>query len=206
MSQPDSHPRPVHPEPPEPTQLIETTRPAEPAPPTVAPGEEWVDLVDETNAVVGRAPRREVRARNLLHRGVGILCRSSAGELYVHRRTQTKDVFPGLYDMLVGGVVSSGEGYNEAARREVHEELGVEGPPPRFLFYHLYLGPHNRAWVAQYDALWDGPIRHQESEVAWGAWMTLEEILAHLEDWEWVPDGLEIFRRYLRLIRSGQLP
>jgi isopentenyldiphosphate isomerase len=166
------------------------------SPPRPVP-DEIVDLVDEENRVVGRAPRREVRARNLLHRGVGILCRNSRREVYVHRRTATKDVFPALHDMFVGGVVASGESYAAAARREILEELGIDGPEPRPLFEHLYLGPLNRSWVAVYEVEWDGPIRHQESEVAWGAYMTMEDLLGKLDEWEFVPDGLEIFRAYI---------
>jgi isopentenyldiphosphate isomerase len=109
--------------------------------------EEIVDLVDTADRIVGRAPRPEVRRLNLLHRGVGILCRNPRGEVYVHRRTPTKDVFPHLYDMFVGGAVASGETYLQAATREIAEELGVTGVPLEFLFAHLYQGPHNRAWV-----------------------------------------------------------
>jgi isopentenyldiphosphate isomerase len=166
-------------------------------PPPRPAADEIVDLVDESNRVIGTAPRREVRARNLLHRGVGILCRNSRGEVYVHRRTATKDVFPGLHDMFVGGVVGSKESYDDAARREIREELGIEGPEPRRLFDHLYLGPLNRSWVAVYEVTWDGPIRHQETEVAWGAYMTLDELLGKLGEWEFVPDGLEIFAAYM---------
>jgi 8-oxo-dGTP pyrophosphatase MutT (NUDIX family) len=166
----------------------------------ISPHEEIVDLVDDENRIVGRAKRSDVRAKNLLHRGVGIVCKSSAGQVYVHRRTTTKDVFPGLYDMLVGGVVGSGESYEAAARREILEELGIDGPEPRHLFHHLYLGPLNRSWVAVYEVIWDGPIRHQESEVAWGSYLSLEEVIAKLEVWEWVPDGLEIFQRYRELL------
>ncbi len=168
------------------------------------PAEEIVDLVDAENRVIGSTTRREVRGRNLLHRGVGILCRNPSGEIYVHRRTTTKDIFPGLYDMLVGGVVNAGESYDSAAAREIGEELGIEGPEPEPLFLHLYEGPNNRSWVAVYEVTWDGPIRHQESEVAWGSYMRQEDVIQKLEDWDWVPDGLEIFRRYLQLGRQSR--
>ena len=165
--------------------------------PAPDPGEEVVDLVDESNRVIGKATRREVRAKNLLHRGVGIICTNSRGQVYVHRRTRTKDIFPGMYDMFVGGVVASGESAAQAARREILEELGIDGPEPRHLFNHLYLGPRNRAWVAVYEVQWDGPIRHQESEVEWGAFFSFQELDEKLREWEFVPDGLEIFRRLL---------
>lgn len=164
--------------------------------------DEPVDLVDREDRVVGRAPRSEVRGRNLLHRGVGVLCCNSRGEVYVHRRTRSKDVFPGMYDMFVGGVVAAGESYRSAAAREVAEELGVTGEPER-LFAHLYEGPENRAWVEVYRVRWDGPIVHQESEIEWGGWLPE----ASLEEWAAsvpvVPDGLEIFHRYLEWRRAG---
>lgn len=166
-----------------------------------SPADELVDVVDSENRVVRRTTRREVRTMNLPHRGVGILCRSSQGLYYVHRRTAIKDVFPGMYDMLVGGVVASGEAYEDAARREIAEELGIVGPEPRLLFHHHYAGPQNNAFVAVYEVTWDGPIRHQETEVEWGAFLSLEEVIRSLEEWEYVPDGLEIFGRYLGLPR-----
>jgi isopentenyldiphosphate isomerase len=161
-------------------------------------GDELVDLISPENQVIGQTPRREVRARNLLHRGVGILCRNAAQAIYVHRRTDTKDVFPSMYDMFVGGVVTAGESYAAAAKREIAEELGIVGPEPRLLFHHLYKGPLNHSWVAVYAVEWDGPIRHQESEVAWGQYLSMEDLLVRLETWSFVPDGLEIFHRYLQ--------
>ncbi len=158
--------------------------------------EELVDLVDLDNRIVGQALRSEVRARNLLHRGVGILCRNSRGDVYVHRRTPTKDVFPHLYDMFVGGVVGSGETFDAAAAREVAEELGITGVPLEFLFAHLYQGPHNRAWVYVYRLCWDGPIVHQDTEIEWGGWIPEADLDAWCDRVEVVPDGLEIYRRY----------
>ena len=156
--------------------------------------EERVDLIDAEDQVIGQALRRDVRRENLLHRGVGILPFDAAGRIYVHRRTETKDVFPGLYDMFVGGVVASGEDYDSAARREIAEELGIVGPTPKRLGEYLYRGPHNHSLVAIYRVTWDGPIVHQAEEVAWGAWMEVAELEDRLAEWRFVPDGLEIWR------------
>ena len=161
------------------------------------PSEELVDLIDSEDNVIGQARRGEIRSRNLLHRGVGIICRNPAGEIFVHRRTSIKDVFPGLYDMFVGGVVGTGESYATAARREIEEELGVVGPIPKFLFRHLYVGKHNHAWVSIFEVVWDGPIRLQASVVEWGTYLTNEQLEDKLAEWDFVPDGLEIWQRYL---------
>jgi isopentenyldiphosphate isomerase len=154
-------------------------------------------LIDEDDRVIGTAPRREIRASNLLHRGVAIIVRNPAGGVYVHRRTATKDVFPEMYDGAVGGMVAAGESYEEAARRELAEELGVEGVQPVFLFRHRYRGDKNNAWISLFEVVWSGPIRHQEEEISWGAYMTDEEIVAKLDEWPFAPDHLEIYDRYL---------
>ncbi|HWC44065.1 MAG TPA: NUDIX domain-containing protein, partial [Actinomycetota bacterium] len=97
----------------------------------IDPGDELVDVVDDQDQVVAQAARREVRRGRLLHRFASVLCRDPSGRIYVHRRTDDKDVYPGMYDMTAGGVLAAGETYLEAARRELAEELGVAGPEPR---------------------------------------------------------------------------
>jgi isopentenyldiphosphate isomerase len=153
-------------------------------------------LVDEDDRVVGAAPRRDIRYQNLLHRGVAIIVRNPAGQIYVHRRTETKDVFPGMYDMVVGGMVAAGEAYEETARRELAEELSVREVEPTFLLKHRYRGDRNNAWMSLYEIMWAGSIRHQEEEISWGAYMTEGEIAGKLQEWPFAPDHLEVFDRY----------
>ena len=164
----------------------------------MTPAEERVDLVDEDDRVLGTVTRAEVRAGTLLHRGVAILVRDSAGRVYVHRRTADKDVFPSAYDMFVGGMVAAGEGYDAAAERELAEELGIRGVPLRPLFRHRSRGPDNNWHGAVYEVCWDGPVHPQASEIAWGTWLTLDELRARMRRWAFVPDGTELFERWLR--------
>lgn len=159
---------------------------------------EWVDLVDRENRVIGRALRSEIRQKNLLHRGIAVLVRNSRGQVYVHQRTATKDLFPALYDMFVGGVVGAGEDYLQAAVREAQEELGVEKGELEFLFDHLYEGPQNFSWVRCYRVTWDGPIRHQPEEVQWGDWMDEDALEQWTREVTIVPDGLDVFAAYLK--------
>ena len=64
--------------------------------------------------VVGCAPRSQMRAENLPHAATSVAVRDADGRIYVHRRTDTKDLFPGAHDVWAGGVVAAGE---EPARR-----------------------------------------------------------------------------------------
>jgi RimJ/RimL family protein N-acetyltransferase len=54
---------------------------------------------------------------------VGALIRDSSQRVYVHRRTASRRLFPGIWD-VVGGHVEAGETPEEALAREVFEETG----------------------------------------------------------------------------------
>lgn len=161
-------------------------------------GCEMLEVVDLDNRVVGVETRKRVRAENLLHRGVGILCWNSRGELYVHQRTNTKDLFPSYYDMMVGGALAAGEAYQTAALREVQEELGVGDTEIKFILETLYDGPQNRSWIQLFEVVWDGPIRWQDEEIVWGAWMPFERVLSWMNEVPIVPDGYQVFQDYLK--------
>ncbi|WP_330303439.1 MULTISPECIES: NUDIX domain-containing protein [unclassified Streptomyces] len=159
--------------------------------------DEILDIVDENDEVIGQSPRGEAYARGLRHRAVFIQARNAEGRLFVHRRTPTKLVFPSLYDMFVGGVVGTGESYDDAALREAEEELGVSGlPRPVPLFKFLYdNGAGQTWWSAVYEVQCDLPVNPQVEEVAWHDFLSEEEVEAHLADWTWVPDGLAAYER-----------
>ena len=90
----------------------------------IDPGDTLIDIVDADDRVVDVVTRREVRARNLRHRSVGIAVFARDGRVLIHRRADTKDVWPGRWDLAVGGVVDSGESWEAAAARELAEEVG----------------------------------------------------------------------------------
>jgi 8-oxo-dGTP pyrophosphatase MutT (NUDIX family) len=159
--------------------------------------EELVDIVDEDDHVIGRATRTQMRRDKLLHRVVAILCRNRDGKIYVHRRTATKDLFPSLYDMFTAGTVEAGESYELAAIRELEEELGIRGVTLEPLFRHRYEGDRTRSHTAVYSVEWNGPIVHQATEIAWGEFQSRAELSANLELFEFVPDGVELFTRYI---------
>jgi isopentenyldiphosphate isomerase len=159
--------------------------------------DEVLDVVDEQDRVVGQARRGEVYRQRLLHRTVFVMARDPRGRVFVHRRTPEKLVFPSLYDMFVGGVVGTGEGYDDAALREAEEELGVSGlPRPTPLFGFLFEDPHYRSWCRVYEVACAAPVRPQPEEVAWHAFLTDEELATRLPEWEWVPDGMAAYRRW----------
>jgi 8-oxo-dGTP pyrophosphatase MutT (NUDIX family) len=169
------------------------------------PADEILDIVDENDQVVGRRPRGEVYAHGLRHRCTFIQARDAEGRIFVHRRTPVKLVYPSMYDMFVGGVVGTGESYDDAALREAEEELGVSGlPRPAFLFKFLYDdGEGHSWWSAVYEVRCDLPVDPQAEEVAWHDFLTEDDLERRLTEWEWVPDGLAAYHR-LKAHRSGR--
>ena len=163
----------------------------------IHPADEIVAIVDEHNNVVGSAPRREMRAKRLPHRSTYILVFNSQGELFVQKRTMTKDVFPGYYDPATGGVVLAGESYEENAARELAEELGVRDVPLTWLFNFFFNGEHASVWGGVFSCVYDGDMVFQAEEVESGMFMPIDAILRHAETALYTPDGLYVLQRYL---------
>ncbi len=167
------------------------------------PVDELVEVVDEDDRVVDVVPRSLVRERLLLHRCTYVVVLDPDGRVYVHRRADSKDVYPGFYDVVAGGVNGVGESYEVCAAREVHEELGVTARPA-YRFTHRYQGPDGRCFGGVFDVLWDGPIRWQPEEVAWGTFLSLEDVDAMFERERFCPDSLEVFERWRREARASR--
>ena len=158
--------------------------------------EEKVDIVDEHDRVVAQTTRFEVRQRNLRHRAVYILVFNAAGQLFVHRRTATKDIFPAYWDVAVSGMVTAGEDYDTAARRELQEELSVSAPLRR-LFPLRYEDKENCVVGMVFSCAAEGPFQLQATEIETGKWMDLDEVIERAQYDPFCPDGIEAFRLYL---------
>lgn len=159
--------------------------------------EELVTLVDERGQVLGSAPRSVMRRDNLLHAATAVLVRDRAGEIYLARRTMTKDWAPGHWDTGAGGVVPFGEKPYVSASRELAEELGIIRATLRPLMINLYADDTTRCFEHVWEATWDGPIVHQADEVDEGRWSTMDDLARLLHDPTslFVPDGRMVLER-----------
>lgn len=150
------------------------------SPPLPAPhiADESIQLVDARNRPCGSASRATMRRFRYWHRATYIVVRNRRGELCVQRRTLTKEVFPGGLDLAAGGVVGAGEAVHRAARRELAEELGIEGVPLRHALDFTYVGEGNHIFGSAYRVDYEGPLRLQAEEVAGVFWLPPAEALA----------------------------
>lgn len=158
---------------------------------------EQIARVDEQDQPLGSIRRSELRERGLIGRGTFILLFNSAGDLCVHRRTLSKALYPGYWDVAAGGMVQSDETYAESAARELEEELGVSGVPLSEHEHFFFDQPGNRLWCAVFSAVWDGPLRLQPEEVLEARFIPVVEALSESVHKPYCPDSLAALKRYL---------
>ena len=157
---------------------------------------ELVAWVDEADQVLGALPRAELRERGLIGRCTFILLFNGAGELCVHRRTLSKALYPGYWDVAAGGMVAAGEAYADSAARELAEELGVEGAELRFHERFYFDQPGNHLWCAVYSAVSDAPLRLQPEEVIEARFVSVAQAEAESKVLPYCPDSLAALQRY----------
>ncbi|MDB6146583.1 MAG: Ribosomal small subunit methyltransferase, partial [Spartobacteria bacterium] len=124
-------------------------------------------VVDETDRVICHAPRAKVHGDNLRHRAVHILIFNKKGEVFLQKRSRSKDRHPLLWDSSAAGHVEAGEDYNETANRELREELGIETQLEKL----TKLPASDRTgqeFIEVYRGLHEGPFRLNRAEIETG--------------------------------------
>jgi len=158
------------------------------------PAEELVTIVDQDNNPIGAVTRRIMRQQNLIHRASYILVFNRAGQLFIQKRTATKDIYPGYWDLAAGGVVLAGEPYLESAQRELREELGLTGVKLSFLFDQYFEESGNRVWGSIFSCVSEGPFTLQKEEIDYGRFIDLDEIEVLHQTEPVTPDGMALLR------------
>ena len=97
--------------------------------------EEFLEVVDEDNQVIRIASRYEIHKKGLRHRSVHIFIFNTRGDLYLQKRSPSKDQYPEHWDTSAAGHTDPGESPLEAAQRELWEELGITVPLMEVLEY-----------------------------------------------------------------------
>ncbi len=142
-------------------------------------GEEMFPLVDEHDDVIGSMPRDEVHARNERHRAIHVQIFNAAGEVFLQKRSIWKDRSPMKWDSSTAGHVDAGESYEQAARRELMEEIAAE-VGELIPVCKLGCGPETGWEFLQiYRAAGEGPFRFAALEVEGGLFLPVPQV----RDW-----------------------
>lgn len=145
--------------------------------------EEIFDVVDERDHVIGTAARSRVHAQKFLHRAVHVFLFNLRGELFIQKRSATKDSFPRCYDSSASGHLASGEDYDLCAKRELQEELGLVLPSHRFLKHFKIEACEDTGWefVWVYSVVTDEQPRINLDELESGEFWTQQRCQSMLD-------------------------
>lgn len=144
-------------------------------------GGELFDVVDEQDNALRQEARDTVHEQNLLHRAVHIFVFNKHKDLFLQKRSRLKDRHPGVWDSSAAGHLDAGEAYEQAAIRELGEELGIKDVELEEL--GRVGACENTGWehIRLYAARYDGAIRFPCSEIEAGQWLSREEIRAWIK-------------------------
>lgn len=165
---------------------------------------ELFDLYDAARRPTGETivrgtPVPEGRYRLVIH----VCIFNSKGEMLIQQRQSFKSGWPNLWDLTLGGCVTMGESSQQAARRELSEELGLDADfshtaPAFSVTFH---GGFDDYYLLQRDVEVSS-LRLQYEEVQGAKWATQEEVFAMLDSGEFIPYK----RAFLEFLFRGIVP
>ncbi len=139
---------------------------------------ELVVLLDETGHAVGTADKRTVHGADTpLHLAFSCHLFDGRGGVLVSRRALGKATFPGVWTNAVCGHPAPGEPFEDAVRRRVRDELGVEVDGLRLLLPRF-----------RYRAVMGGVVEHELCPVFVGTAVGgVRPDPDEVEEWRWEP-------------------
>jgi len=157
---------------------------------------EYFDVVDENDNVIGKASRNECHKKGLMHRAVHITIINSKGQILLQKRSMNKDLYKGWWIDGAAGHVDSGESYEEAARREIKEELGIDVKLEELLKLKKKWsgnGKTDNELITLYLGKSDGPFNPPKDEIDFVKFFKPKEVLAMLKTEKFTPGTQAIF-------------
>ncbi len=135
-----------------------------------------------------------------------LLVLNAAGKVFLHKRSKTKDLFPGVWDSSAAGHVGAGEDYDGTAARELEEELGCKPvKPPQRLFKIEAREETGQEFVWVYRVEAEGPFILQPEEIECGDWFSPDAIDCWIKEkpQDFAPALLFIWPRVRQLMSCG---
>jgi isopentenyldiphosphate isomerase len=161
--------------------------------------QEIFPIVDEDGTVVGHATRGECHSGSkLLHPVVHLHVFNKAGDVYLQKRPDWKDIQPGKWDTAVGGHLDYGESPDDALRREVREELGITEFEPVFMGKYVFDSKRERELVYVNSTVYEGEIHPSEDELDGGRFWSMQDIRDAIGKGVLTPNFESEFQRFFK--------
>lgn len=152
--------------------------------------QEWFPVLQSENGtLMFYAPRAVVhKNKDWLHPVVHVNLFDHNNRWFLQRRAKNKDLFPGYWDVSVGGHVQKGESIYEAALREIREEIGlkIELPESAKFNYQIQL-ERERELVNVFLIKTDLKPEPNPAELDGGRFWTKKEIITAMDEEQFTP-------------------
>ncbi|MBC1279198.1 NUDIX domain-containing protein [Nostoc sp. UCD121] len=160
--------------------------------------DEILDIVDESDCVVGQKKRSEIYRQGLCNfRVVNAFVVNSLGQLWIPRRSAHKTIFPLCLDVSMGGHVETGETYEDALQRELKEELNLElnmvnVRPLGYLIPYQY---QVSAFMKVYEIELDLNPEYNKNDFIESFWLSVNDLI------EWLNSGEPVKSDLIKLVK-----
>lgn len=164
--------------------------------------DEVVEVVDSEDRVVQVATIDRCLREGLLHRAVAVLVKRENGAVVLQQRSMNDSWHPGLWTISCTGHVRRGESYEQAAIRELSEELGLKSTVEEFRKFLLppisSNGLTELEWTTLFTTLTDAPLTIDPTELESAAEVMQHELRKILSEWPVTKDAKIILGEYLK--------
>lgn len=151
---------------------------------------EYWDIYDESNSKTGRIKNSsDQAAKGEYHMVVHLCIFNSKNQMLIQKRQKTKSYLPGLWGLSCGGRAIAGETSQEAIKRELEEELGLDldFAHKRPLLTLNFARGFNDIYAVKLDHLRLEDLSLQLEEVEEVAWASRRDIKDLLQEGEFIP-------------------
>jgi len=166
---------------------------------------EKLNLVDENDKIIGTDLRDNCHQQGLWHRRSTVFVFNSEGKLLVQKRAPNMSR-PNMWCGSASGHVLAGESYEDAAQRELKEELGIECDLKEVgqlkVEVDFSLNDKEREHHKLFSCQSDGPFNIQQEELSQVKFISLDKIKKNIQKnpENYTPGFIEEVKYYLKNI------
>jgi isopentenyldiphosphate isomerase len=160
--------------------------------------DEQNEVIDRRGNTIAIVSRKEIKKKKLRHKAAFIILKNKNNQYFIAQRSRTKKTYPLLWAFGAGGGVMAGESFDNAAQRELEEELGIK-EKVKYVFDFPFDSEEIHYLAKVYETIFDKEIIIDKGEYEQGKWVSTEEIFNMEKKGKFCPDSIIYFKKYLEI-------
>ena len=164
-----------------------------------------IDLVDPADRVVGTTLRKDVFRQKDAFRVVHIFILDGRRRLLLQQLAASRDRNPLHWGSSVAGYLFTGEGYEDAAERRLHQELQIRGARLRLVGRTTMLDDGVVKFITLFETTRSKEMKRDPAHIARLKWLSLSSVDHAIRErsMQFTPTFLEVYPFY-RVSRAGR--